>query len=407
MSLTETLTKHSKEKLHKNRHKKLLEFKDLQKLSRELKAKNKKLVFTSGSFDLLNPGHCRYLSEAKSKGDVLIVGVASDESESIIKGDSFPLVGDKIRAELLAYLKVVDYVTIVNNEHPHAHILMLKPDIVFTSEQDWITGVRTKLDTEVVKSYGGEIYKRKKDEHYHTVNSLAMHIANFRVLQILDNYLKTDVNIEFESLVTKLKPINFFEQTPHAKNAYNPNSNIMLFSELENLRALATKNKKRLVLVSGSYDLLHVGHARFIEQASILGDILVVAIPSDEKIRQLKGVGRPVIHEHSRAYVLASLDIVDKVVIFNDSTIYQTLEKLKPDIFFTVSEEWNNGYKDSKEFKLVKRYGGSYAFSKRQGETISASGLIDKVANKKVREIFKDCMDEEKIQKVSQEKSKF
>src|SRR3989344_2487540 len=141
-------------------------------------------------------------------------------------------------------------------------------------------------------------------------------------------------------------------------------------------------------------------------QTDLMGDVLVVAIPSDKSLRQLKGVGRPVISEKSRAYILGHLDPVDYVVVFDDTTVYSALETIKPDIFFTVDESWNKGYKQSKEYKLVKSYGGEVALTERQAPYLSASMLIDRLAQKKVKEIFKECMDEERYIKIKEEKSK-
>ena len=74
-----------KTKNFKNRSKKIIAFKDLTKLAQVFKDANQKVVFTTGSFDLLNPGHCRYLAEAKTKGDILVVGVSTNFSDAKIK----------------------------------------------------------------------------------------------------------------------------------------------------------------------------------------------------------------------------------------------------------------------------------------------------------------------------------
>lgn len=398
VSLVESQVK--KKKSHKNRYKKTVNFKDLQKLSRRLKKNGKKIVFTTGSYDLLNPGHCRYLAEAKSAGDILVVGVAYDKSDKALKGVGYPLVDEDIRMELLSFLRCVDYVTGTDEDKPHGVLALLQPDTFYTSEGAWKNGQRDSQESYIVKLYGGKVVRRKRHEHYFGTQALVDHIANIRVIQILEDYLSDKVDSFHLDPVKHLSPADFREQKPNGKGAFDANDLVVDFEELENLGEMCRKRRRKIVFVSGSYDLLHVGHARFVEKAGILGDILVVGIPSDKSLRVLKGVGRPVITERSRAYVLGHLDCVNHIVIFDDSSVLSSLEKLKPDIFFTVAEEWNSGYKSSPEYKLVKSYGGDVVVATRQAPGVSASAIIDRMAAKKVQEIFRDCMREEVYKKV-------
>src|SRR3989338_2078889 len=394
----------NKQKNYDQRISKLLEIKDLFGLSKKLKAKNKKIVFTIGTFDLLNPGHCRFLAEAKACGDILVVGVSTDQSVKANKGSDYPLVNQEIRAEIVSFLKTVDYVIFADEIAPHAILLLLKPDIFFTSDWDWNSGLRTKTDKDIIKNFGGKMVVMNIDQPGYSTNVLVDHIANIRVTQIMNGYFKekgTELNIDISNI---FKPAEYGDQLPYFKNGFNSNELILDSGEVR--KVLSRTGKKKLVLVSGSYDLLHVGHPRFIEQAGLLGDVLVVAIPSDKSLRQLKGVGRPVISEKSRAYILGHLDPVDYVVVFDDTTVYSTLETIKPDVFFTVDESWNKGYKKSREYKLVKSYGGEVALTARQAPYLSASMLIDKLAQKKVKEIFSECMDEDRYIKIKEEKSR-
>src|ERR1700676_1754167 len=80
------------------------------------------------------------------------------------------------------------------------------------------------------------------------------------------------------------------------------------------------RNGRRVVFTNGCFDLLHPGHIRSLEQARALGDVLIVGLNSDSSVRQLKGEGRPVIPERERAEILAALESVDAVVIFDDLT---------------------------------------------------------------------------------------
>lgn len=90
---------------------------------------------------------------------------------------------------------------------------------------------------------------------------------------------------------------------------------------------------QRLVLTNGCFDLLHLGHVRYLQQARQLGDFLVVAVNGDESVRSLKGAGRPLNSEQDRAEVLAALECVDFVTIFPALRVTQVIEALRPAIY--------------------------------------------------------------------------
>jgi rfaE bifunctional protein nucleotidyltransferase chain/domain len=90
---------------------------------------------------------------------------------------------------------------------------------------------------------------------------------------------------------------------------------------------------ERLVLTNGCFDLLHLGHVRYLEAARSLGDALVVAINGDDSVRALKGPGRPLNREHDRAEVVAALECVDHVVIFPEVRVARLLERVRPAIY--------------------------------------------------------------------------
>jgi D-glycero-beta-D-manno-heptose 1-phosphate adenylyltransferase len=92
------------------------------------------------------------------------------------------------------------------------------------------------------------------------------------------------------------------------------------------------RNGRRVVFTNGCFDLLHPGHIRSLEQARALGDVLIVGLNSDASVRQLKGEGRPVISERERAEILAALETVDAVVIFDDLTPREVIARLLPDV---------------------------------------------------------------------------
>ncbi|MGO2119089.1 MAG: D-glycero-beta-D-manno-heptose 1-phosphate adenylyltransferase [Fusobacterium sp.] len=125
-----------------------------KELIEKLKSQNKKVVFTNGCFDILHVGHLRYLNEAKKQGDVLIVGVNSDDSVKRLKGDTRPINGENDRAEMLCGLKAVDYTVIFKEDTPERLIEELQPSIHVKG------GDYTKdqlPETKIVESYGGEV----------------------------------------------------------------------------------------------------------------------------------------------------------------------------------------------------------------------------------------------------------
>jgi len=94
----------------------------------------------------------------------------------------------------------------------------------------------------------------------------------------------------------------------------------------------AHRGDQRVVFTNGCFDLLHPGHIHTLEAARELGDALIVGINSDASVRELKGDGRPVVCEQERAEILAALECVDAVVIFDDLTPRETVAALLPDV---------------------------------------------------------------------------
>lgn len=92
------------------------------------------------------------------------------------------------------------------------------------------------------------------------------------------------------------------------------------------------RNGQRVVFTNGCFDLLHPGHIRSLEQARGLGDALIVGLNSDASVKQLKGKGRPVLPESERAEILAALESVDAVVIFDELTPREVIARLLPDV---------------------------------------------------------------------------
>lgn len=114
----------------------------------------KKIVFTNGCFDLLHVGHIRYLNQAKNCGDLLIVGVNSDNSVKKLKGPTRPIQNENHRAEILLNLKSVDFVTVFDQETPEELIKTIRPDLLVKGG-DW--KIEQIAGGQYVQSYGGQV----------------------------------------------------------------------------------------------------------------------------------------------------------------------------------------------------------------------------------------------------------
>lgn len=128
---------------------------------------------------------------------------------------------------------------------------------------------------------------------------------------------------------------------------------------LDELKPIVEREKsrgKKIIFANGCFDVLHVGHIRYLKGARDLGDILVVGLNSDASARRLKGKGRPILDEQARAALLSALACVDYVVIFEDDTVDRLLIELKPH-FHCKGGDYTVESVPEKE--TVKNYGGS------------------------------------------------
>lgn len=89
---------------------------------------------------------------------------------------------------------------------------------------------------------------------------------------------------------------------------------------------------KKIVFTNGCFDILHVGHIRYMQEAAKLGDVLVVGLNSDDSVRRLKGPERPINHQDDRAEMIAALEFVDYIVVFDEDTPYELIKKIQPDV---------------------------------------------------------------------------
>ena len=134
-----------------------------------LRAAGKTVVFTNGVYDLLHPGHVRYVQAARAHGDALIVGVNSDRSVRANKGPGRPINSEHDRAELIAALAAVDAAVIFDEDTPHAIISAIQPDILVKGA-DWAADQIVGRD--VVEARGGRVVRAEVEPGYSTTAML-------------------------------------------------------------------------------------------------------------------------------------------------------------------------------------------------------------------------------------------
>jgi len=148
----------------------VLSLADAVALVARLRAEGRSIVFTNGVYDLLHPGHVRYLQAARAEGDALIVGVNSDRSVRANKGPERPINPEQERAELIAALAAVDAAVIFDEETPHSIISALQPDVLVKGA-DWAADQIVGRD--VVEARGGRVVRATIEPGHSTTDILA------------------------------------------------------------------------------------------------------------------------------------------------------------------------------------------------------------------------------------------
>ncbi len=158
---------------------KILSFEQAFEVVDELKRQGKRIVFTNGCFDLIHPGHTHYLAEARRLGDVLLVAVNSDRSVRALKGPGHPIMPESERAEILAALECVNYVTIFDDLTPRAVIAGLLPHVL-AKASDW--GPTEIVGREEVEAAGGKVVSVPIVPGYSTSSMIqAILMAGYRI----------------------------------------------------------------------------------------------------------------------------------------------------------------------------------------------------------------------------------
>ncbi len=156
------------------------------------------------------------------------------------------------------------------------------------------------------------------------------------------------------SATTTLDEIYEYESSLHKSNS---NSHIKTFEEIEKLASKLHTLGKKIVFTNGCFDILHVGHVKYLEEARSYGDVLILGLNADSSVKKLKGESRPINNQDDRAYILASLESVDYVVIFEEETPYELIKLIKPHVLVKGGDYEGKdvvGQDIADELKLVK-----------------------------------------------------
>jgi len=153
------------------------------------------------------------------------------------------------------------------------------------------------------------------------------------------------------------------------------NSKIKTLTELVKIVGNLKSQNKKITTTNGVFDILHLGHVKYLEQAKKLGDILIVGVNTDRSVKQNKGDKRPINDEKSRASVLAALESVDYVFLFNEKDPRNWLDRLKPNIHVKAGD-----YKLNQiiEKGVVENNGGKIVIVKAE-EQYSTTKIINKI----------------------------
>ena len=127
--------------------------------------------------------------------------------------------------------------------------------------------------------------------------------------------------------------------------------------KLEKLR----RSGRKIVFTNGCFDILHIGHVSYLEEARKKGDVLVIGLNSDGSVKNIKGPKRPIVPQAERAYILAALEVVDFVVIFKENTPQKLIAQLRPHVI-AKGADWKG--KEIVGATFVKSYGGKVALIK-------------------------------------------
>jgi rfaE bifunctional protein nucleotidyltransferase chain/domain len=167
---------------------KFIDFTDLSDFRKKIGPLKKKVVFTAGNWDLLHVGQMRYLTEAKTYGDILVVGCQSNDAIRKVKGPNKPILDEWIRAETLAFLRCVDFITINPKPSSKPVLELLQPDTFITVGEDWAKDYKLSPEYRVVNAYGGKIIVVDRQSPFVSTSKVMERIIGGELSELLKKY---------------------------------------------------------------------------------------------------------------------------------------------------------------------------------------------------------------------------
>ncbi len=173
--------------------------------------------------------------------------------------------------------------------------------------------------------------------------------------------------------------IFFLEGDSKVERSKHLSQKLIPREELESAGDFLRKRNQKIAFTSGAYDVIHKGHARYLNLAKTLGDVLIVGLNSDLSIRGYKGQDRPILHEDDRAEMLSFLEAVDYITIYDEPTGDEVIRRLKPDTYLCVEGSWEDNIETKAEVIAMTQVGGRVYFTPRQDPFQSTSDIISKI----------------------------
>ena len=160
--------------------------------------------------------------------------------------------------------------------------------------------------------------------------------------------------------------------------------------ELAELGNFLRRRGNSISFTTGVFDMIHIGHSRYLQLAKSLGDILIAGVNTDGSVRRLKGKNRPILDQNKRAEMLSSLGIVDYITFFDENTGAETIKILKPNSYLCVEGSWEGDIATKEEVVKMAEIGGKVFYAARQGPTVSTSTIIESISRRAVERLARE-----------------
>lgn len=197
------------------------------------------------------------------------------------------------------------------------------------------------------------------------------------VERISTNPKDISININGENMF-----IHFLEGESNVERAQRLRQKLIPREELETLGQFLRNRNLSIAYTSGAYDIIHKGHARYLNLAKSLGNILVVGLNSDFSIHGLKGPNRPILGEEDRAEMLSFLESVDYITLYDEPTGSEVIKRLKPNAYLCVEGSWEGNIETKGEVIAMAECNGQVFYTPRQNPNSSTSQIIEIIGQK-------------------------